>query len=120
MYKLGADTNTRVKGKEFHIMTEMYSKGVLSVRAWVPQWGAEKNSDGTRSNRQAYDYSPWFIGHTDPGQLTDAVLDTMVAAAAAEGITEPEDFHDWLGTKGYTPFTSGAEDVFVAMLPDRQ
>ena len=91
----------------------------IYVRAWVPTWGAQKWGDSV-APQPAIDYSMWYIGHTIIEELSDEVLDRHVAAAVADGIEDTDDFHDYLGSHGYLTFTSAADDLYIADLPDNQ
>lgn len=89
----------------------------MYVRAWVPNWGAERDSFGNPWPQPKVDSSMWFVGHTQESLLQDDVLEMRVLAAIERGVTEAYEFHDYLKALGYTTFSTAYDGtVFVAQL----
>lgn len=107
-----------------HERTTDASQPAMNVRAWIPVWGAATGDDGTVMPKPKDDYEPWFIGHTDEAMLTDSVLANAVPLALAAGYCqvygeEAGSFHEYLGTQGYTVYTTAqAGTIFVANIPE--
>lgn len=127
-----AITREQVEQAAALAVAELESTEPLFVRAWLPNWGAQEDGDGSRNPVPAYDsrdgtyYSLRFLAvRGDQQRLSDAALQQHVANAIELGMVESGDpdaadnFEAYMGTQGYTVLSQAGVNngqIFVASI----